>query len=305
MKAFTEASLEESCGAARLQDDYSLNLAVIASRSGYITDSGGNFWQPSAVSLFLNPDEGGADELQAAQARFFTTIGQQDAFGNTTTQEHDQYTLLVTSTKNALGQEARFAHDYRVLALKSVIDINMNQTLYAFDVFGDEISRATISKDKISSDLVSDLARIPTEEELAAFLLDPTAQSEVLSRFATSRVLRDHTAYERSGGPAWEAQIIREMGGKGGPEENIYITISYLAGDGRLLLRKLVELGTKTRLPRWLALHAYRFQLPKTAPSESTSLASQSLRHAEHRSFRERPHTLLRCPRSRDRCSSP
>ena len=114
--------------------------ATMLRAAGYVRD-GEIWWLPSG-RVFYSPDEadGPAAELGYARRNFFRPRRFRDPFGHTTAARYDRYDLLVTQTRDPLGnlvtagerdvsgQLTTDGNDYRVLAPRLVSDPNRNRT---------------------------------------------------------------------------------------------------------------------------------------------------------------------------------
>ncbi|KAK0651019.1 virulence plasmid 65kDa B protein-domain-containing protein, partial [Cercophora newfieldiana] len=118
------------------------------SDGGYVDlESDGSWWIPSGHSRFsTDANATPVQELDAAKASFFQPVRFVDPFGNATTVTYDVYRSFVVSTRDAVGNTTRASIDYRTLQPHQVTDQNGNQTLVAFDVFGQCVGGAAIGK---------------------------------------------------------------------------------------------------------------------------------------------------------------
>ena len=197
------------------------------SAAGYIRD-GASWWIPSAQAFYSPGDEDAAAELAYAREHFFTAHRFRDPFGAVTTITYDRYDLLVTQSRDPLGNlvtagqrgpggEATFdGNDYRVLQPFLLSDPNRNRASVAFDALGRVAGTAAMGKPE--QDLGDTLAGFdpdPAPGEVAAYFADPYPAAHRLLGQATTRVLYDPHAYQRTRGtsrprPAWAAALARE-----------------------------------------------------------------------------------------------
>lgn len=111
-------------------------------------DGNGSLWIPSGLIFFsANPSDNPQQESAFARAHFFLPHRYQDPFGNDTLVTYDgNYNLLMASTRDAVGNEVKAEHDYRVLQPRLVTDPNDNRTEVRFDALGMVVGTAVMGK---------------------------------------------------------------------------------------------------------------------------------------------------------------
>jgi RHS repeat-associated protein len=263
--------------------------ALLSGEGRYVhSDGDGNWWEPSGRMFFsADPDDGSAQELDAARAHFFMPQRFRDPFhtdGASTERfvTHDPYDLLVEETRDALGNRVtagernvdpaqplvRRGHDYRALQPTLVMDANRNRSAVAFDALGEVAGTAVMGKpeespvpgDRLAPAFRADL----TAAEVDAVLADPTgpAAVEVLGD-ASTRIVYDIDAHRRDPArraPAASARFARETHASGpapAGELRIQASISYSDGFAREIQAKaLAEPGPTPHAdhtdPRWV-----------------------------------------------------
>jgi RHS repeat-associated protein len=186
--------------------------------AGYV-EQDGTWWAPSGRVLYTPTDDLREDHAEFAVAHFYQPQRFCDPFGAVTTLEHDQFDLLVLTTRDAVGNVVSVGerdgdkvvsngHDYRVLQPRLVCDANGNITEVAYDALGRITATAVRGKPGgETGDSLDGLALDPDPTVLAAFLAQPvdaegqaTAAARILLGGATSRLIYDPDAFRRSSG---------------------------------------------------------------------------------------------------------
>jgi RHS repeat-associated protein len=260
--------------------------AVLQAEGGYVHTrdangvEDGNWWLPSGrVRYSQLPNPSAAAELSFARNHFFAVHRATDPFGQSTTFHYDQYTLLLEEAVDPLGnrvatierdgQGAVIArhNDYRVLQPALVVDPNGNRVAVAVDALGLVVGTAIMGKagesvgDRLAG-FVTDL----DETTIRGHFAQPLAAAQALLGQATSRVIYDLFAYQRTRHtpnpqPAAICTLARETHAAdltGGARPRIQQSFSYSDGSGREIQRKvraepgpLQEAGAD-RDPRWI-----------------------------------------------------
>ena len=179
--------------------------------AGYVRE-GETWWLPSGL-VFYSPDDDDdpAAELGYARQHFFLPRRFRDPFGNTTAVTLDGYDLLVSQTRDPLGnlvtvgerdpegRPASDGNDYRVLAPRLVSDPNRNRAAVAFDTLGRVCGTAQMGKpEQQLGDSLDGFEPDPDPAVIAAYFTDPFGHSHRLLGQATTRVLYDLDAYLRT-----------------------------------------------------------------------------------------------------------
>ena len=220
-------------------------------QAGYVRD-GDTWWIPSG-QVFYSPNAGDDHqaELAFAERHFFRPRRFRDPYGNTTTIVYDGYDLLVSQSRDPLGNLITAGErdagdqiispglDYRVLQPHVVSDPNRNRAAVAFDALGRVAGTALMGKpEERLGDSLDGFDPDPDAAALEAYLADPFAHAHVLLGKATTRVVYDLNAYLRSreGGrpqPAWVGVLAREThGSELAPGERTRIQRSFAYSDG-------------------------------------------------------------------------
>ena len=214
---------------------------------GYLHSEGdSNWWIPSG-RVFHHPEPGAssAQELAFAQAHFFLPHRFEDPFNNVTTVEYDGYDLMVTTTRDAIGNEVKAEHDYRVMQPRVAIDPNQNRAQVAFDVLGMVAGAAVLGKveagESESGDSLQEFIADLSDEQVQAFLQQPRATAKQLLGNATTRTIYDLHRFQNSGQPVFAATIVREqhVNSANGMESPVQVTFSYSDGFGREVQTKV------------------------------------------------------------------
>ena len=174
-----------------------------ADHGGYVDlDGNGHWWIPSGRSFFsADPADSAAVELaEEAQQHFFLPRRYRDPFGNDTTVSY-AYDLLMVETRDALDNRVTVeANDYRVLQPVLVSDPNRNQTMVAFDTLGMVVGTAVMGKATESKGDLLDRTFItdPDEATILAHIADPLVDPHAILQKATTRLVYDLFAYQRT-----------------------------------------------------------------------------------------------------------
>jgi RHS repeat-associated protein len=214
---------------------------------GYLHSEGdSNWWIPSGL-VFHHPEPGAsfAQELAFAQAHFFLPHRFEDPFNNVTTVEYDRYDLMLTTTRDAIGNEVKAEHDYRVMQPRVAIDPNQNRAQVAFDVLGMVAGAAVLGKveagESESGDSLQEFIADLSDEQVQGFLQQPRATAKQLLGNATTRTIYDLHRFQNSDQPVFAATIAREqhVNSANGKESPVQVTFSYSDGFGREVQMKV------------------------------------------------------------------
>ena len=176
--------------------------AILANDGGYTDlDSDGNWWNVSGRYFFSpNSDDTPAQELQDARSHFFLPQRFVDPFQNTTSITFDSHNLLPIESRDALGNRIQSQNDYRVIQPNLIIDLNGNHARAEFDALGMVVGTAVMGKENESlGDSLDNFVSEIDEETIIAFLENPPALAQQLLSDATTRLIYDTHAYQRSG----------------------------------------------------------------------------------------------------------
>ncbi|MCF7990934.1 MAG: toxin [Thiohalocapsa sp.] len=179
-----------------------------ADRGGYLDlDGDGCWWLPSG-RIFYSPD--GTDtavaELAYARAHVFLPHRFRDPFHTPawSTEQvvgYDSNDLLVTETRDPLGNHFRAAHDYRVLQPRLVTDPNGNRSQVAFDTLGLVVGTAVMGKAApapVEGDSLEGFEPDLDETDIAAHLANPLDNPTAILGQASTRLVYDLFAYQRT-----------------------------------------------------------------------------------------------------------
>lgn len=260
--AFTPGLVQQVYG-DRVTDE------MLANEGHYVhIEDDGNWWIPSGRVFFSpNPDDSPEQELSAALDHFFLPHRFVDPFGSSTTVSYDSHDLLLTETRDALGNAVRSENDYRVMQPRLVTDPNGNRASAAFDALGMVVGTAVMGKE--SETLGDSLAGFEPdldEATITAHLQDPfTSPHDILNR-AGARMVYDVSRFQRTSAnnnpqPNVVYTLARETHDsdlQAGETSRIQHSFSYSDGFGREIQKKvqaepgsLVEGGPEVS-PRWV-----------------------------------------------------
>jgi RHS repeat-associated protein len=242
-------------------------------------DPDDDWWIPSGkVAYSPSPNDTSAQELAAGRAHFFLPRRYQDPFGDVTHVDY-AYDLLVQETRDAAdnrvtagerdltGALEKQGIDYRVLQPSLVMDPNRNRAAAGFDALGLVVATAVMGKpEEAKGDSLTGLQPDLAESGIAAHLQDPLADPHSILQRATTRLVYDLSAYQRTRGdpqpqPSVVYTLARETHDSDlgvGQKMKVRHSFSYSDGFGREIQRKvqaepgpLVEGGPQTS-PRWV-----------------------------------------------------
>jgi RHS repeat-associated protein len=245
--------------------------AATLSEGGYVQLAGETGWWMPSGRVFLSPGDSDtpAQELANALAQFFLPRRAVDPFGAITRVDYDPYALLIAATTDPVGNVTVASNDYRALKAAMITDPNGNRSAVAFDALGLVTVTAVMGK---TSETVGDLPTGFTidldEATIEAQFADPLAGPVALLGNATTRILYDLSAYQRTSSAAQPSPpavytLAREthvsdlgVGGAQATTQYQY-AFSYSDGFGREIQRKArvapgpITAGGPTVSPRW------------------------------------------------------
>lgn len=176
-------------------------------QEGRYVDSDGdaNWWIPSGRSFFSpETNDDPATELAQAKSHFFLpqrvrSPFHREDFATETTVEYDTHNLLVTQTRDALGNVVSARHDYRVVQPSLMTDPNGNRSEVAFDTLGLVVGTAVMGKETESKgDNLAGFTADLDEAIVLTHLNDPLAEPHAILQGATTRLVYDLFAYHRT-----------------------------------------------------------------------------------------------------------
>lgn len=175
-------------------------------------DGDDGWWIPSGT-VFFSPrsDDDPQSELHHAERHFFLVQRVRDPFGQTSTMRYDRYDLMPEELRDAIGNLTTIGerdadgrliesgNDYRVLLPRLIMDANRNRMAVAFDALGIVVGTAVMGKPEQGDgdSLDGFVADLPLETILE-HLRDPFEHAEAILRGATTRLVHDMFAYERT-----------------------------------------------------------------------------------------------------------
>jgi RHS repeat-associated protein len=267
--AFTPGLLSDVYGATITPAD--LRTLLHSDEGGYTDlDSDGHWWIPAGRMFFApaipNPRQlepttaDAALELLEAQQHFFLPRRYRDPFLNNTVVDYDANDLLVTNTRDPLGNTTHAEINYRVLQPWRMTDPNGNHGEAAFDTLGLVVATALIGKNG-EGDLLQGFNTDLTQAELEAFFAAPRPANAALLGNATTRILYAVNRWQSEGKPSYAATLARETHVSDllqNTPSKIQVSLSYSDGFGREIQKKiqaengaLIEGGAVVD-PRWV-----------------------------------------------------
>jgi RHS repeat-associated protein len=196
-QAFTPGLIAEVFGSR-------VNVSLLLDEGKYVQRDG-VWWIPSGQTLFET------QHVNSDRDPFYLPIAFKDPFDNINRSSYDAYSLFVTGTTDALGNQITAENDYRVLQPSLMTDPNQNRSAVAFDELGMVVATAVMGK---------------TNAGEGDTLADPTTRLEydLFNWINNSRPNFVHTLAREQHGPAnprWQESY------------------SYSDGSGREVLKKV------------------------------------------------------------------
>jgi RHS repeat-associated protein len=243
-------------------------------------DPKGQWWVPSGqVGYSPGLADTPAQELAYARAHFFLPNRFSDPFGNTTVVTYDRYDLLAAQssdplgntvtagTRTAEGTVADDGRDYRVVGPRLIADANRNRSAVACDALGMVVATAIMGKpERPEGDSLDGLEPDPDDAVVAAHLADPLTDPYSILGSATTRLVYDLFAYQRTAAdprpqPACVYTLARETHAAdltAGAQPRVQHSFGYTDGFGRTIQHKAqaepgpVADGGPLVSPRWV-----------------------------------------------------
>jgi RHS repeat-associated protein len=110
---------------------------AMLAEGGFVQREDGNWWARSGMNIY---DAG-------ATSNFYLPCEVENAFGERTEIEYDEYNLLVASIKDPLRNTVTAVNDYRTLSPRMLTDPNGNRTAIETDALGIVVKTAAMGKD--------------------------------------------------------------------------------------------------------------------------------------------------------------
>ncbi|MCA0243579.1 MAG: toxin [Proteobacteria bacterium] len=214
------------------------------------SDADDYWWLPSGRAHYSKDlADGAAAELAQARRHFFVPCRHSDPFGQSVFVDFDAYDLLMTQTRDALGNRVTVdANDYRTLQPRRVSDANGNQTEVAIDTLGMVVGTAVMGKPlpaPVEGDTLAGFVADLTQTELDGLFdaPNPHGSSAALLKDATTRIVYDLDRFRRTrqANPddpgAWRpvcaATLVRETHASAPlPPQGLKIQLSFSYSDG-------------------------------------------------------------------------
>ena len=274
-----EALLPDPVSVLGNEGRYVRSNDLIAAGSFPASDHAEHWWLPAGQTFYSpSPGDDAAQELAYAKQHFFLPHRFLDPFGQTTTITYDSYDLLLQETLDPLGNRVTAGeravdgsltingNDYRVLQPALVMDPNRNRSAVAFDTLGMVVGTALKGKpEETLGDTLDGFDPDLTPAVIAAHLHDPLTDPYSLLLHATTRLIYDLFAYQRTqGDPQPQPAVVYTMAREthyaalAGQQTKIQHHFSYSDGFGREIQKKiqaepgaLVDGGPVSN-PRWV-----------------------------------------------------
>jgi RHS repeat-associated protein len=157
-----------------------------------------NWWIPTG-RLFYSPGDSDTpvQELTEARAHFYLPRRAVSPFGGIGRVSY-AYDLLAASTVDAVGNTLTVTNDFRVLQPAEITDANGNHSAVAFDALGLVVGTAVMGKTTEVGDPLADFVADLDDATVQAQLADPLANPGAVLGSATTRLIYDLFAYDRT-----------------------------------------------------------------------------------------------------------
>ncbi|KAG4271555.1 hypothetical protein FPRO04_10846 [Fusarium proliferatum] len=214
----------------------SSNLNSFMTTYGYTrtTEDDGTklWWRPSSRTLF-GPDA--KNELATARRSFYTPTVTQDAFGNRSTVQMDDYNLLPKISTDAVGNATKVDMDYRYMSPLCVVDPNSNRTTYSHDLLGRVMATARSGKgNELVGDNLNKTIQLLSQADKDAFFACPTQETafKLLGGATSCRLYYDAQSNHSDTCPSAFIDFSRmSHHADGASASDISISITYLDGN--------------------------------------------------------------------------
>ena len=223
------------------------------------SDADDHWWLPSGRAYYSDSStDDAASELLRARQHFFLPRRYTNPFGQPSFVDFDAYDLLMTETRDALGNRVTVdATDYCVLQPRLVSDPNRNRTEVAFDTLGMVVGTAVMGKplpapaegDALTG-FIADLTQAQLDDLFNS--PDPHTKAAALIAGATTRIVYDLDCFRRSRAesphdasswqPSCAATLVRETHTATTTRSQapqIQVKFSYSDGFGREIQKKI------------------------------------------------------------------
>ena len=221
---------------------------AVLSEGGFVElDEDGHWWIPSGLIFYsVEARDTPEVELEHARKHFFAPRRYRDPFGNMALVTYDTHDLVVSATRDAVGNVVTSATDYRVLAPKLVTDSNRNRTAAAYDAMGMLVGSAVMGKEGDGEgDSLDGFEPDLNERTILSHIEDPLADPEAILGQATVRHVYDLFAFMRTRSrqprPAASYTLARETHESDlsiGEQTKVQHSFSYSDGFGRITQKK-------------------------------------------------------------------
>ncbi|WP_217639777.1 SpvB/TcaC N-terminal domain-containing protein [Arthrobacter sp. ok909] len=231
--------------------------AMLGTDGRYAHNGGDADWWAPSGRIFRSPDADDLPEQERDYAcrHFFLPLRFRNPFHTETTSTetsvtYDRHDLLVTLTRDPVGNQLAATNDYRVLQPRILTDPNGNRTAVAFDALGLVAGTAVMGKPlpaPVEGDNLEGFQPDPNTDTVREYLADPPTHSASILGQATTRVAYDLFAFYDSRSspdplPAVVSVLSRETHANDKPpldRVKIRYSLSYSDGFGREIQRKV------------------------------------------------------------------
>jgi RHS repeat-associated protein len=184
--------------------------AATLAAGGFVQPAGETGWWIRSGRVYYSPGDADipAVELSNALGSFFLPFRAVDPLGAITRAGYDGHALLPVTATDAVGNVTTAVNDYRVLLPATVTDPNGNRVSLAFDLFGRVTATAAMGKvTEAAGDALTGFSPDLDEAALIAVFAGPTGDPAAVLGNATTRILYDTAAYQRTSGAAQPSPV--------------------------------------------------------------------------------------------------
>lgn len=173
---------------------------VLDHQGKYVELTGdGRWWIPTGKIFYSLHECDARVELEHARRHFFLPRRFLDPFNNPTLATYDFHDLMPVEVRDAIGNVVMSEIDYRVLAPYRMTDANRNRSEVAFDALGLVVGTALMGKlGQHAGDSLDGFEPDLNENTISEHLTHPLHDPHAILRLATTRMVYDLFAYERT-----------------------------------------------------------------------------------------------------------
>lgn len=216
------------------------------------------WWIPSGRAILLQDGE----TIEDLKRRFYNALVFETVLGaQTKIRFVDDECLFIESVEDAFGNETKaLEYDYRTMSVRTIGDINGNQTATIVDELGMVMATAVMGKGDEADTLDGFGDETSAEDDALVkdfFQTEDYAKMEEIGhkllRGASSRYVYRLDRFQEEGSPLCGALIVREQHNAVNPDSPLQISFEYTSGLGGVALAKVqAEMENNAEGVRWI-----------------------------------------------------